>query len=61
MSPSRVLRPVSVSARKTDGKLLVSWEGQWFKGEPAIDIRLPGFPEMTANPGQAQIEIGSTP
>ena len=40
-----------------NGKVEVSWKAEWFKGEPGIDICLPGYPKASATRGQATIRL----
>ena len=50
--------PVSLRARRQDGKVDVEWRGEWFHDEPGIDVRLPGHPEITAAKGQTRLVLG---
>jgi hypothetical protein len=46
---------VSITPREKD--VLVEWSGQWFKGEPMIDIWLPGFGAYRVLPGTNFVEL----
>ena len=37
--------------------ILIEWQGQWFKKEPVIDIRLPGFKSVRVDPATNSCEL----
>jgi hypothetical protein len=48
---------VQISIKPQGANILIEWHGQWFKNEPAIDIQLPGFKNVTITPGTNSIEL----
>ena len=49
--------PVSVSVHVEEQAIAVSWSGQWHASAPAIDVRLPGYPCLTARRDQSQLIV----
>ncbi len=49
--------PVSISVRVEEQAITVSWSGQWHLSAPAIDVRLPGYPSMTALSNQSEVMV----
>ncbi|MCK5581731.1 MAG: hypothetical protein KAJ18_10725 [Candidatus Omnitrophica bacterium] len=46
---------VNISISCDKHKISVCWEGKWFKDEPRIEIQLPGFNKIIAEPGQTTV------
>ena len=38
-------------------KTVICWHGVWHGEPPRIEVRVPGFDPVTANPGQESIEL----
>ena len=41
---------IQISIKPQEENILIEWQGQWFKKEPAIDIQLPGFKKVRITP-----------
>ena len=48
---------INISIRPQGRNILVEWCGQWFTKEPPIDIRLPGFTNVTIAPSTNSLEL----
>ena len=49
--------PVSVTVQRLVKSVSVSWEGSWRGPEPKIEVRLPAYNPILAEPGQTRVEI----
>ncbi|MDP1708066.1 MAG: hypothetical protein Q8L89_03240 [Gammaproteobacteria bacterium] len=51
--------PVSISVERNadTGRVTVAWHGAWHGAAPAIEVRLPGFRPVAAQPGAASVEL----
>ncbi|MDO9049651.1 MAG: hypothetical protein Q7U66_18190 [Methylobacter sp.] len=51
--------PVSLTAERSEdtGRVTVAWRGAWHGAAPAIEVRLPGFRPVVAQPGAASVEL----
>lgn len=48
---------IQISLKPQGQSVLVEWRGQWFIKEPPIDIRLPGFANVTIEPATNSLEL----
>ena len=52
--------PVSVVVTPcAAGQVKVEWDGNWRSGEPTIELRLPGHPPRTIDPGTTSLTLSS--
>ena len=48
---------IQISIKPQGPEILIEWHGNWFKKEPAIDIRLPGFKKVRIAPATNSLEL----
>jgi hypothetical protein len=53
---------VQVQIKVQKGNVNIQWSGEWRGGkEPRIEIRLPGFSALAAQPGEVSLELQKDP
>ncbi len=52
---------MTVAAESGQGKMKVSWTGDWHGDEPEVVVSVPGFAPVKARPGQTQAELTAEP
>jgi len=48
---------IEIPATSPEGYLVIKWQGKWHRGQPAIEVRLPGFPRQSPDAGQQTMMI----
>lgn len=48
---------VLVAMHRSQEKLIVNWQGQWFARQPEIQIEVPGFKKVSAPAGKTCVEL----
>ena len=48
---------IKISIKHQETNILVEWHGEWFAGEPPIDIQLPGFAGVRVTPATNSLEL----
>lgn len=48
---------ISICITPGPDRIRVSWEGRWREKEPRLEIRLPGFGQRVARPGEKAVEL----
>ena len=49
--------PISVKIQKEKNNVIVKWHGDWRAEKPRIELRLPGYEIVNADPNQTSVEI----
>jgi len=49
--------PISLSISSRGNRLAIRWDAQWRGREPRVQVRLPGYPPVEAEPGSDSIEL----
>ena len=52
-----IFGPISLSVSSRGNRLDVRWNARWRGGEPRVEVRLPGYPPVEAEPGRGSIEV----
>ena len=50
---------ISISVRRRESGITVSWEARWFDKEPPIEVRMPGFIPIAVGPGVSSADLVS--
>ncbi len=48
---------LNMTIKKSDDDVNVCWEGEWLKEEPTIEVALPGFSKIVAQPGTTRLAV----